>query len=161
LFSKARTEIDQDQAINYFQYYINHYEDSWRLFDDVIPSLESLKDQRLGIITNGDSVQQRQKLKKLGISEYFQVVMVSGDIGISKPNPEIFIQACKIAKVHPTECFYIGDNIEADTLACEKINMRGIWLNRKNNESYSRTIKSLYELISKFESEFKDVADIL
>ncbi|MNJ68784.1 dUMP phosphatase [compost metagenome] len=64
--------------------------------------------------------------------------MVSGDFGVSKPNPEIFIQTCKIAKVHLTECIYIGDNLEYDILACEMINMKGIWLNRKNNDSHTR-----------------------
>lgn len=46
LFSKVIREINQENAINYFQIYLNHYEDNWRLFDDVIPSLELLKDQR-------------------------------------------------------------------------------------------------------------------
>lgn len=162
LLSGTDIDINPDSALDYFQIYLNHFEDNWHLFNDVISCLESLKDHRLGIITNGDSVQQRQKLKSLGILDYFQVIVVSGDIGVSKPNPEIFIQACKLAQVQPTECFFIGDSMEADVQACEKINMNGIWLNRKHSGlKHKRTITSLSELKPWFESEFGQAGDIL
>lgn len=131
------------------------------MFDDVIPCLELLKDCRLGIITNGDSIQQRQKLEQLGIQAYFQTVVVSGDIGVSKPNPEIFIEACKIASVRPEECLFIGDNLAVDILASEKIGMRGIWLNRNNDDSHLRTIRSLSELNSRLESEYRDAIPVV
>lgn len=159
LLSDSDLEVNQDNAINYFQIYVNHYEDNWQIFDDAIPCLELLKDSRLGIITNGDSVQQRQKLKKIGIQDYFEVVMVSGDIGISKPHSDIFIKACELAQVNPSNCFFVGDNFEVDILGCEKVNMKGIWLNRNNDKRHTRTIKSLSELKASLDSEFGNVAD--
>lgn len=162
LLAAIDTGINRDNAMNYFQIYLKNFEDNWLLFDDVIPCLESLKNHRLGIITNGDSVQQRQKLQRLGISDSFEIVVVSGDIGVSKPNPEIFKHACKLAHVNPADCFFIGDNIEADVLSCEKINMKGIWLNRKNDERrHRRTIRSLIELKTCMENEFGGAAGIV
>ena len=40
----------------------------------------------------------------------------------------------------------IGDSLETDVLACEKVGMKGVWLNRKNDERHARTIRSLTEI---------------
>lgn len=152
LLAETAIGINLDNAWDYYLIYVNHYEKNWSLFDDVIPCLESLKGRRLGIITNGDSIQQRQKLKNLGIPDYFQVIMVSGDIGVSKPSQEIFTEACRMAGKSPAECIFIGDNLEVDILACERAGMKGIWLNRKNNDiNHERTIRSLFDIKIDFE----------
>jgi len=161
LLSESDVEIDQNNAMSFFQIYLDHFENNWRLYDDVIPCLELFKDDRLGIITNGNPAQQREKLIKLRITDYFQTIVVSGDIGVSKPNSDIFIHACRLAQMHPTECFFVGDNLESDIHACEKVDMRGVWLNRNNSKlRHKRSIRSLSELKLWFESGFKDVADI-
>ncbi len=60
--------------------------------------MDELKDYELGIVTNGDSEQQRSKLEKLEIGEYYITVVSASDIGIAKPNPRIFEIACEMAK---------------------------------------------------------------
>ncbi|MEF3351827.1 HAD family hydrolase [Paenibacillus sp. GYB006] len=151
LFHRSGLQISDVHAQEYFQIYLNRFEENWKAFDDVIPTLAALSNHRLGIITNGDSAQQRQKLEKIGIMDYFQVIVAAGDIGISKPNTEIFEYACRLAEENPADCYYVGDNMDSDIIPCEKIKMRGIWLNRKNeNKSHTRTIKRLNELQSQF-----------
>lgn len=149
LFQQSGSQISDFQAREYFQIYLNHFEENWKPFEDVIPTLAALKSHRLGIITNGDSTQQRQKLRKIGIKDYFQVIVAAGDIGISKPNVEIFEYACHLAEEEPADCYYVGDSMESDIIPCEKIKMKGIWLNRKSeNRRHSRTIRNLNELYS-------------
>lgn len=149
VFSMSKIDLDDGEAFSYYNMYLHAFEDHWRLFDDVIAGLTSLAKYDLGIITNGDSVQQRYKLEKLGVTQFFKVVLAAGDIGIAKPHASIFIKACDLAGKEPRECCYVGDNLETDVLACEKIGMRGIWLNRKHetNPDYSgATIHNLYEV---------------
>jgi len=50
----------------------------------LVPCLTELGAQRLGIVSNGDSRQQREKLRKLGVAGRFSVVFISGDIGFAK-----------------------------------------------------------------------------
>jgi putative hydrolase of the HAD superfamily len=141
--------VDEDEARRNFQIYLDHFEENWRVFDDVLPCLNSLKGRRLGLITNGDSDQQRHKMKKIGISDYFEIVVAAGDIGSAKPDPAIFTHACRRAQADPADCTYVGDNFETDVIPCEKLNMKAIWLDRKREglgTPYSPTIHSLLEL---------------
>lgn len=149
VFSLLQVDLDDESAASYYTMYLQAFENHWKLFDDVIPVLTSLANDHLGIITNGDSEQQRYKLKKLGVEPYFKIVLAAGDIGIAKPSASIFLKACHLAGKEPKECCYVGDHLETDILACEKIGMRGIWLNRKretNHHYNGPTIHNLFEL---------------
>jgi putative hydrolase of the HAD superfamily len=140
--------LSDEEADNLFQKYLGCYENNWRLFPDVITCLDQLKDERLGIISNGDSVQQRQKLSATGIVERFSVVLISGDIGTSKPDSKIFLEACQMAEVSPSECWHIGDNFEADFQGSMSVGMKGIWLARNSVDPINgyRSIGSLSDL---------------
>ncbi|WP_054024393.1 HAD family hydrolase [Bacillus sp. FJAT-28004] len=142
-------ELQDSEAVGHFQYYLKSFENNWKPYEDVIPCLQKLKGYRLGIITNGDLNQQRQKLERMGISDHFEVLIASGDVGFSKPNTRIFKIASEIAGKHLHEITYIGDDFSSDIAPCEKLNMRGIWLNRRNERlerPVERTITTLNEL---------------
>ena len=49
---------------------------------------------RLGLITNNEPVHQRGKLAQVGLSDGFDVVVISGEVGVAKPDPAIFEYAC-------------------------------------------------------------------
>jgi putative hydrolase of the HAD superfamily len=95
-----------------------------------LPCLAALADQRLGIISNGDPVQQRLKLETTHLTSFFSPIVVSGDIGKPKPQPEIFLHACKLANVQPQDCTYIGDNPIPDIFGSRAVGMTGVWINR-------------------------------
>lgn len=140
--------LSDEEADNIFQRYLTCYENNWRLFPDVLSGLERFAGNNLGIISNGDSLQQRQKLTNTGIIDRFSVFAISSDIGVMKPDPQIFTEACFKAGVEPSECWHIGDNLEADLKGCLSVGMKCIWLNRNDKESIQdfTTIKSLLEL---------------
>lgn len=64
----------------------------------------------LGAITNGVSSLQNIKLDTAGIRELFDVVVVSGDIGIYKPDRRIFDEAIRRANVKNEEALFVGDH---------------------------------------------------
>ena len=134
LFGHHRQLSDAD-ADGLFESYLRHYENNWKLYDDVLDCLEELSGYGLGIISNGDSEQQRQKLHNLGIIGMFSTIVISGDIGISKPEAGIFITACERAGVAPDQCYFVGDNLKIDAEAGTKAGLTGIWLNRDGREA--------------------------
>ncbi|WJH35416.1 HAD family hydrolase [Paenibacillus sp. CC-CFT747] len=141
--------LKEEAAAEYFQWYVRSFESHWKPFDDVIPCLEALKGNRLGIITNGDRTQQRQKLERMGIADYFEVVVASEEVGSSKPHPRIFERAAELAGLCLHELTYIGDDFATDIEPCEALSIRGIWLKREKKEeerSFPRTITTLHEL---------------
>lgn len=142
-------QVQDNEATEHFQFYLKNFENNWRLFEDVIPCLQKLKSNRLGIITNGDLNQQNQKLERMGISDHFEVLIASRDVGFSKPNIRIFEIASEITGKDLHEITYIGDDFATDIAPCEKLNLRGIWLNRRNEcleTPVKRMITTLNEL---------------
>jgi len=134
LFHLSGVKLSDVEAERKFNEYLLEYENSWKLFDDVIPCLKSLNNYRVGIISNGHLEQQLYKLKKMGIKDYFEIVIAAGEVGVAKPNIKIFQIACERAKIDPEVCYYIGDDLNEDIISCKKINMKGIWANRAGDD---------------------------
>jgi len=98
-----------------------------------LPGLETMlftlaaQNRALGIITNGPSPFQEQKIKAMGIAGYFGVILVSDAIGIKKPNPEIFRRAINQLGVTAEETVFVGDNPHADILGAQAFGMKAVW----------------------------------
>ena len=154
VFCVAGITLPNEQADLEFREYLEVYERNWRLFQDVIPCLESLKkEHKLGIISNGDLEQQLYKLERMGIRDFFDIVVTAGDIGVSKPDPRIFAMACEKGGVSPDQAYYIGDDFTTDIIACQDAGMKGIWINRNNSvceDGNARTVFSL-ETLERFD----------
>lgn len=118
------------EADDWFALYLAHYEKNWRLFADVLPVLGMLDGFRLGIISNGDSAQQRRKLQTLGIAACFEHVVISGDLGFAKPDQRIFAEAARLAGNRPADCIYVGDHPETDIRAAAQAGFQAFIVDR-------------------------------
>lgn len=121
------------------------------LFDDVRKTLEYLKDRyRLAILTNGSPISQRRKLESTGILDLFELSVVSGEVGIDKPDARIFDYMCNRLNALPKQCLYIGDNYINDVLGARNAGWNAIYLNRNHLFSNEEEmIEGLEELIEK------------
>jgi putative hydrolase of the HAD superfamily len=151
VFQGAESYLADDEADRRFAVYLQHYEDNWKLFDDVLPCLNALSNHRLGIISNGNTEQQTKKLCQTGIAAQFNIIVVSEEVRVSKPKPDIFLSACRRARVKARQCIYVGDSLQNDALAAGAVGMKGIWLNREDLSYHQVTIpviKNLDELVA-------------
>ncbi|XP_068243911.1 neurochondrin homolog [Palaemon carinicauda] len=98
---------------------------------DVTSLLDELSaDFNMGLITNGPSVAQWEKINELGCKKYFDSIIVSGDLEIQKPDKDIFYLACEELEVNPTVCIMVGDKIETDILGGINAGVGAtIWIN--------------------------------
>lgn len=119
-----------DAADAWFAGYLDGYRESWMLHEDVAGCLEALRDIRLGIITNGDHDAQTAKVAALGISDRFEHVVASGELGVAKPDPAIFRAACERFGVASSDAWYVGDRLETDAVGAQAVGMRGVWIDR-------------------------------
>lgn len=110
--------------------YLKAYESTWSLFPDVLPCLNSLHGLTLGIISNGTTQNQRNKLRVLGIESRFSVVVISEEVQVAKPDTAIFTSACKLANIQPAQSYYVGDRADTDALPARKAGMNAVLLNR-------------------------------
>ncbi len=140
--------LTEQEVLDIFARYLTLYEDSWKLYPDVLPCLQALSAYPLGLITNGDGSQQRQKLQQTGIADYFSSVVISGDIGVAKPQREIFDRSAEELQLSPSELLFIGDNPHADVGGALQAGWHCVWLNRTcaKQEVKAVTISELAEL---------------
>lgn len=82
----------------------------------------------LGLITNGPSEEQRQKLRRSALERYFTSVTISGDLDTAKPDPEIFERAVASLAVNATQCVYVGNNFAADVVGATGAGLDAVWL---------------------------------
>jgi putative hydrolase of the HAD superfamily len=146
LFSLTSHKLTEQEAEIKFKVYQKLYEGSLMPYEDVKEFLNSLKGERLGIISNGDFKQQILKIERIECEKYFDTIVISGQVGVSKPSLQIFQIAAERAKVKISDCTYIGDNFETDILSSSKAGMKAIWLNRDNAKSGCSEVNMIYDL---------------
>ena len=62
-----------------------------------------------GIISNATAGLEGRFAEEFGIAHLFDIVVGSGDLGIAKPAPEIYLQAAERLSVPPSACVFIDD----------------------------------------------------
>lgn len=132
LFDVTPGEMSDAEADAVFAVYREAYERNWELFPDVIDTLEALRGFRLGVITNGGSAQQRQKLEGVGVLDRFAAVVASEDEGVAKPHPGIFEVACRAVDAPPSACVHVGDRLAVDAIGARDAGLKGVWIDRRD-----------------------------
>ncbi|WP_345866395.1 pyrimidine 5'-nucleotidase [Shewanella algae] len=95
--------------------------------------LDSLKGRaRLGIITNGFTELQQVRLQKTGFAEHFDLLVISEEVGLAKPDPGIFEHAlAKMQQPERKRVLMVGDNPHSDILGGLQAGLDTCWLNVK------------------------------
>ncbi|MGC4190174.1 MAG: HAD family hydrolase [Thermomicrobiales bacterium] len=83
---------------------------------------------RLAMITNGLIDVQGVKVEKTGIGPLFEAVVISGELGFGKPNPEIYHHTLKQLGIEPAEAVMVGDNIRRDVRGSQAVGITGVWI---------------------------------
>jgi putative hydrolase of the HAD superfamily len=148
--------LDDRAADKLFMAYQQALEAAWTLHEDVLPCLDALAGKRLGIVSNGLGLQQRAKLKKTGIAGRFDCVVVSSEVGMRKPEPEIFLYACRRMGVAPSHTIHVGDRYGDDAVGARQAGLVGVWLDREGTRSEEHEppiVSDLCELIAMIQSQ--------
>lgn len=98
-------------------------------FPDAHATLAALKGRyKLGMLTNGGAVVQRNKIAVAGLEPFFDAIVVSGETPWFKPAPEVFRHILTLMKLLPDEAVFVGDNVEKDILGARGAGIRAVRL---------------------------------
>lgn len=124
--------------------------DVWRVFPDVEDTLREARARGLhvGILSNWDD-RLRELLDKLGLARYFDSMTISCEVGVEKPNAEIFRAALRTAGVTASQAVHVGDCYEEDQRGAEEIGMSAILVDRQGRRA--GRIRDLRDLWAKLE----------
>lgn len=154
LSCKLGIEFDESQFAKSF---MKHLGDASFLLEDSINLVEALyNDYTLSIITNGLTSVQEKRIRKSVIAKYFKDIIISEEIGVSKPNPKIFEHALNhINHSNKSKVLMVGDSLTSDIQGGNNFGIDTCWYNP--NKLVNQTgIKPTYEI-----SKLKDLNDLL
>ncbi|WP_342479951.1 HAD family hydrolase [Paenibacillus sp. FSL L8-0340] len=86
----------------------------------------------LGLVTNGKKQIQYGKIDLLGLRGFFKSIVISGEAGISKPDPAIYRLALERLGTTAEQTLFIGDHPVNDIWGAGKAGMETIWLKRNH-----------------------------
>ncbi len=84
----------------------------------------------LALLTNGFPSLQWAKIDATGLKQHFKAIIVSGELGIGKPDPWVFREIARRIDVPLESCVMVGDSLPRDIRGAIAAGMAGIWLNR-------------------------------
>jgi putative hydrolase of the HAD superfamily len=125
------------------------------LLPGALEALESLRNRgiRLAMITNGSSEMQRDKLGRFRLEAYFERIVVEGEFGTGKPEPEGFLHVMKELGERPENTWMVGDDLERDIAPCRALGIFSVWVDGRGRGlppdtriTPDRTIRSVAEL---------------
>jgi putative hydrolase of the HAD superfamily len=100
---------------------------------DAIDTVRWLKTSgcSLALLTNGAGPAQRKKISRFGLEGFFDAILVEGEVGFGKPDSRTYELALAQLDIHAHDAWMVGDNLEWDVAAPQKLGIFAIWVDRK------------------------------
>jgi len=122
--------------------------------------LRRFKDFSLYLVTDGNKIVQKNKIKALGLNDRLRFCFLTSNYGMknSKPSPFCFKKICQLENVKPSQVFYVGDDPNKDFVGIKPLGfktiriLQGPFKNIKKNKKFEADyfIRSLSELNIEF-----------
>ena len=111
--------------------YNAHRKKFLELFPGTLDLLHGLRSdgKRLGLVTNGFAETHREKIELLRIGECFDAIFIADEVGMVKPDPQLFAYACAKLDAAPMHGAMVGDRYERDIRGALDAGLYTVWLN--------------------------------
>ncbi len=121
---------------------------AWRVYDDVLPCLEQWRRRglKLGAISNWDD-RLRPLLQQLGLAGWFDAIVISAEVGLTKPHPAIFQRAAHLLQTAPPAILHLGDSRVEDFDAARAAGFQSLLLRRHEPPRPNQQISSLADAL--------------
>ncbi|MBA2393541.1 MAG: HAD family hydrolase [Ktedonobacteraceae bacterium] len=129
---------------------------SQELFPEAETVLQGLRSTyKLGILTNGAPDLQRQKIERSRLAHYFDAIVVSGEVGVGKPDPRVFTTVLEQLAVPAHATLMVGDSLERDMLGASQSGLKGIWINREGQSHNQHHAAHIHAQIANLDELYK------
>lgn len=103
----------------------------FKVYNDAVSTLQTLGEVcKLGIISNAWPYLE-SLLHLLGLWPYFESVIISAQVGLTKPNPAIYELALRTLGIPADQAIFV-DDIPQNVVAAERVGLKGLWLTRQS-----------------------------
>ncbi len=111
--------------------YIREMGNNGELYPGALELLDRLAGQAtLAMVTNAIGTVQRPRIERLGLADYFAAVVISSEVGVSKPHPGIFEAAfAELGSPEPHSTLMVGDSLTSDIQGGVNAGLDTCWYN--------------------------------
>jgi FMN phosphatase YigB (HAD superfamily)/rhamnose utilization protein RhaD (predicted bifunctional aldolase and dehydrogenase) len=114
---------------------------------------------KIGILTDYETEYQINKLDKLGLLKYIDIIVTSEEVGIEKPSTKMFFNILEKMGLSSNEVIMIGDNYDKDIKGALNVGIKSYWFNKDNSEFFTfKEMLSKFNLIHNELIEFKKIS---
>jgi HAD superfamily hydrolase (TIGR01549 family) len=124
-----------DLGLNITQERLEHIEGLYNrffridIFSGVEEMLKGLSEgYKLAIVSNAITNVSRLALQKLDLAKYFDCIILSRDLGVRTPDPEIFFYALRSMWVKRSQAIHVGNSLETDVQGGKNAGMKTVWI---------------------------------
>lgn len=140
-FEAVVAKYPPDRPFDYqtcLDYYYEHMSKFAEPYEEQLAVVKKLRELGVknAIVTNISATRAKDqwlKIRRLGIEEYFDAIVVSGDLDIHKPDRGIFDHAAKLLGVANEDCVFVGDDPASDVMGGRNADMEVVWIDRWND----------------------------
>lgn len=131
-YEATNHEIEEVKAL-----YGATYRQEERLIPGIMDLIQAIRDKglQIGVVTNNTSEQQYAKLQRHNLESMFDAIVISEEVGIAKPDPQIFEFALNKLHRQVHDVVMLGDSWDSDVVGATSIGMKAVWLNRYNKSA--------------------------
>jgi putative hydrolase of the HAD superfamily len=147
---------DKDHAYGLANHYSELRTQALTLLPGALETLQTFRDngQRMVLLTNGESLLQREKIRMFQLEHFFEHIFVEGEVGVGKPDIKAYHNVLQKLQLPPSDFWMVGDNLEWDIYAPQSIGIYSIWNDYSGNglpaactQKPDRIINSITELL--------------
>ena len=125
-----------------------------KLYPWSLPILKELKKASKGIylLSNAQRSFTEHELEILGIKEYFDVILISSDCKVKKPNLVFFKTLMERCNLNAKDCLFVGNDEICDILGAKKIGMDTFYIHSNCSPEYTGNVKATYTVLDALET---------
>lgn len=136
-FEDFQLGMTKEQALLFQQHYERN-QANIEPFPELRPLLSALQslNYEVGVLTNGPGPHQFAKIETLGILPYVkrEFIFISDEVGVAKPNKQIFLHAAQTLKIDHEDLVYVGDNWTNDIVPSSQLGWKALWYNHRGHQ---------------------------
>ncbi|GEL95483.1 HAD family hydrolase [Cellulomonas composti] len=125
-------ELDDAAFVAWDEVFDGGFRAAWAAHDETEDVLTALLDAGVvvGALSNAATAYQSAKLEKAGLLDRVPMLVGVDTLGFGKPDPRVFLEACRRLGTDPARTAYVGDEADIDALAARDAGLVGVWLDR-------------------------------
>lgn len=149
LFATKKVIADDALVLETCRFFRDTSTEYIKLYPWSLPILEKLKAEGKGIylLSNAQRSFTEHELDTLGLTKYFDVIMISSDCGIKKPNLMFFKMLMKRCGLRSKECLFIGNDETCDIFGAKKAGMDTFYLHTNCSPEHTGKVKATYTVM--------------